>query len=302
MYREKKEPTIKKNTKAKTVKNANEDYNNYVVSMSSGGAAGGDKDAKIQLTNDNNTNTNCNLIMLNGFDGRIKTNEYSWDFGNITNQVYRCLNNAELKLNNNMDEYRFNSNSNSNIIEPNHDLLWISSNNLPTTSNNYFEFPYVQISNTTDTNVQVQEGLQFLNILHHHHHQDQEALIVEDAEYIDINILNRKEENDMENLVNIDHGGASEENHNEDDEDDDDVIFVKEYYINNAKNKQSERRNNKKKIITTEPRRNPKRQVQLQKASIELALKLTNKEANNSYNNSIRTRRATKITDIVSSF
>lgn len=201
-----------------------------------------------------------------------KTNEYFLNI-DVPNQVY-YLNNVSIepvRNNNNntltMEEYQHQGQLNVNIVDQNPDLFWLSS-----TPNNYFEFPYVQIANAADTNVQVQEGLQFLNILH----QDE---LIDRPEYIHLEQLNTNK--------NVNHCKRNINKKN-DVEDDDDVIFVKEYYLN-TKIEKPERRVKRKPLATTEPRRNPKRQVQLQKASMELAMKLSNKEPTNT----IQTRRTT---------
>lgn len=139
------------------------------------------------------------------------------------------------------------------------DLFWISSANLPSSSNGYFEFPYVQIAGSAESSVRVQEGLQFLNILHH------------EAEFVDEH----------------EHGDAAEKlkvHEDGDDVDDEDVIFVKEYFLS------AESAEKDKKKSQPEPRRNPKRQVQLQKASLELAMRLSEKDAVGH----VRTRRSAR--------
>lgn len=167
------------------------------------------------------------------------------------------------------------------------------------------EFPLVHIPPTTDDNLAVHEGLSFLNFLHNKHQP-------EVLEYIDVNAIKKEENN---------HGqSATTSNLNKNDvplflkrnrstklkipeennmlptvnEEEDDVIFVKEYRIEDGGENQTSNplevekttRQYKKKQLP-EPRRNPKRQVQLQKASFELAMKL----AYNDIGTGLRTRR-----------
>lgn len=213
-----------------------------------------------------------------------KTNE---NFLNLTigDQVY-YLNNVSIEpvnISTNgstiMNDYRENV---QNFTNDN--LFWIPSTTMP---NNYFEFPYVQITNTTDTNIRVEEGLQFLNILHQGQFNDN------GSNYIDLNVVDHHfnngincESNNKTNKLNT--TNVDDINNVKDvNDEEDDVVFVKEYYlnrgtsttndnnINNNNNKAKMERNIKKKITLPEPRRNPKRQVQLQKASYDLAMKLS---------------------------
>lgn len=237
---------------------------------------------------------------MNEINGQMKTNECAFDLNQVfylnnANMDSVCIYNTNDHHNNNNYKEKYNeehlqSYNDNNLAEQNSELFWITSTNTPTTSNNYFEFPYVQISNTTDNNMQVQEGLQFLNILHQGEYLDQ-------PEFIDINDLKISDtflkENDTCKRIN---------ENDIDEDDDDDVIFVKEYYLNskNKQNNDSKEINNdtKKKPVLPEPRRNPKRQVQLQKASLELAMKLSQRDAINN----VRTRRNTnnKLQPVVS--
>lgn len=222
-----------------------------------------------------------------------KTNE---NYLNLTigDQIY-YLNNVSIEpINVSNNRYIMNDyNENIQNYTNNDNLFWIpssssTSSSTITTANNYLEFPYVQITNTTDANVVcVEEGLQFLNILHQGGQFNDRPL----TNYIDLNVNNNfNNVHDMKKLTkekNVSNGEKVDDAIKEDDED---VIFVKKYYIkrdSSLNDKVKLERNAKKRILIQEPRRNPKRQVQLQKASYDLALKLCNNETLNP----MRTRR-----------
>lgn len=204
---------------------------------------------------------------------------------------------------------------NANLAPPENYLCFPDSSANPcqsaTDSSNAYlyeqEFPLVHIPPTSNDNMAVHEGLNFLNFLHNKHQPEvleyidvNTAKIEDGRETASVSVSNPKktdvplflkrnkpiklkapEETDVRPAAN---------------EDEDDVIFVKEYRIDGDGGGQNKTTNppevektvrqyKKKKV--PEPRRNPKRQVQLQKASFELAMKL----AYNDIGTGLRTRR-----------